>query len=140
MDPKSIREDAKLYFLPVILGGGSSARRIASRIYRKYGSVSYILSDKSSPADVFSLTYRHISLPKGAHSELVAEVLISLCGQNPNTLPILIPTSAEYADLCEDMRDLLEAYFVFSDPVSILTDSPLTRTRAKNHKGGEILE
>ena len=140
MDPKSIREDARLYFLPVILGGGAASRRIASRIFLRYGSVSYILSDKRSLWSLLDLSCRHISLPRNAHPAFVAEVLISLCQQNPSTLPILVPTSAEYSALCENMHGLLEPYFVFSDTASVLTDSPLTRTHAKNHKGGEILE
>lgn len=127
MDSQSIREDARLYFLPVILGNGREAHSLASRIYRRYRTVSYMLADKRSLRDSLSLCCRFIPLHGDPRPEIVCGALIALCEQNPYRLPILIPTEPRYSRAVEKFREHLEPYFVFSDPESILSDSPLTR-------------
>lgn len=131
MNSKSIREDARLYFLPVILGNGKIARHVASRLYRRYGTVPYIVADKRSLCDMIGLHGRSVILPSEEHPHLFADALIDLCRQNPYTLPILIPTEPRYADAAESLRERLEPYFVFSDPEHIFTDSPMTRAPQK---------
>lgn len=131
MNSKSIREDARLYFLPVILGNGKTAHHIAHSLYKRYGTVSYIVADKRSPRDLLGLYARSVILPSEEHPHLFADALIDLCRQNPYTLPILIPAEPRYADAADGLRKRLEPYFVFSDPEHIFTDSPMTRAPQK---------
>lgn len=129
MDKHSTVKASKLYFLPVILGNNKRTRSLARHIYRKYGAVSYIVTDKPYPLDALSLCYRSLYLPKAPEPQIVCRALTDLCLDNPYNLPILVRSDDVISSLISEYIDSLESFFVLSDTESILQDSPLTRTK-----------
>lgn len=125
MEQKSIKQQAKNYFLPFILGNCNDSRRLASRVFRQCGITSFVLDFKRSPINIFGFSYYFVELTATKSDRLLCEQLIDLAHQNPSVLPILVPASASYQRTIEENRELLERYFIISEPQRLLIDSPL---------------
>ena len=125
MKSSEIRKEAKEYFVPIILGNGSSARGLARRIYRKYGIISLILDEKGSLLQLLDPTNRFFKLTPAKSSAFTALQLLDLASQMPYTLPLLIPCTNKYLKAVEENRELLESSFVISRAETVLSDSPL---------------
>lgn len=119
------REEARLYFIPFILGSNRSSHSLAVKIFRKYGIFSCVLDKKRSFFDPFDPTSRYIRL-FGESSELLCEQLIDLAGEEPYTLPLLIPTTAEYTQAIGEQRARLEGHFVICEPEKLFKSSPMS--------------
>lgn len=126
MDKRSIREDASLYFLPIILGNDRPSHSLSMRIFLKYGISSILLDEKHSVLDAIDFSSRSELLSHFDSSALLCEQLIALAEQRPYTLPILIPCSEEYKKAVEEQKESLESFFVISTPETVLLSSPLT--------------
>lgn len=120
-----IREEARSYFIPFLLGDNEVSHKLSRRIYKKYGIVCFIIDSKISPADFWDFSSRFLRFPKVGSNELFALRLINLAEQSPFTLPLLIPCSKEYSDTVELCREALEPTFIISAPEDALTLSPL---------------
>ena len=120
-----IKEEAKLYFLPFLLGSNAEARRLARKIYRKHKIVCYILGTKRSAANIISRSSRFLKLTAPQNKELTAKELVYLARQSKYTLSILIPCSSYYEELVNCKREILEASFVISSVSDALISSPL---------------
>lgn len=125
MDKSSIRKEARLYFMPFILGDGREAHRLSQNIYRKYGITCFILDSKMTALSIFDFSSRFLRLTDTQSDELIAKEITHLAKQEPYTLPILIPCSKKYCEFAERSRDILEATFVLSSADTALSSSPL---------------
>lgn len=125
MKDEELREEARLYFIPFILGNTPSARKLSRRIYFKYRIICLILDTKGSLLQLLDPTNRFLKLSKAHSSSLTAMQLTALAEQSAYTLPLLIPCSEKYEKLVEENRELLEKSFVISSIDTALTDSPL---------------
>ena len=125
MDKSSIRKEARLYFMPFILGDGREAHRLSQKIYRKYGITCFILDSKMTALSIFDFSSRFLRLTDTQSDELIAKEITHLAKQEPYTLPILIPCSEKYCEFAERSRDILEATFVLSSADTALSSSPL---------------
>ena len=125
MDKSSIRKEARLYFMPFILGDGREAHRLSQKIYRKYGITCFILDSKMTALSIFDFSSRFLRLTDTQSDELIAKEITHLAKQEPYTLPILIPCSKKYCEFTERSRDILEATFVLSSADTALSSSPL---------------
>ena len=121
-----IKDEAKLYFLPFLLGSNAEARRLARKIYRKHKIVCYILGTKRSAANIISRSSRFLKLTAPQNKELTAKELVYLARQSKYTLSILIPCSSYYEELVNCKREMLEASFVILSVSDALSDSPLS--------------
>lgn len=125
MEQKSIKQQAKSYFLPLILGNSKNSRKLASKVFRQCGITSFLLDFKRSPINIFGFSYYFVELTATKNDRLLCEQLIDLARQNPSALPILVPASVDYQRAIEENRDLLERYFIISKPERLFIDSPL---------------
>ena len=125
MDKSSIRKEAKLYFLPFILGNNKNAHKLSKKIYRRYGIVCFILDKKRVLSDIFDFSSRFLPITDTKNDELTVKEIIYLANQEQYTLPILVPCSKEYRELVEKNRELLEAIFVLSNEDTVINTSPL---------------
>lgn len=125
MKRESIKKDAALYFLPLILGSSHPSRRMARRIHRRYGIISLILDEKPRLPDLLSLSFRFLPCLSKDEPRLMCEKLIALAEQEPSALPILIPASTEYEQAVRVNQALLEKHFVISSPEKLFVNSPL---------------
>ena len=125
MDKSGIKKEARLYFMPFILGDGREAHRLSQKIYRKYGITCFILDSKMTALSIFDFSSRFLRLTDTQSDELIAKEITPLAKQEPYTLPILIPCSAEYRRLVESKREIFESTFVLSSKDTVLTSSPL---------------
>ena len=125
MNKVRIREEARFYFVPFLLGDNQASHRLSKKIYKKYGIVSFILDKKRTAADIWDLSSRFLKLINTENQELITLQLIDLAEQSPYTLPLLIPCSEEHELLVKKDRELLETRFVISSENLLLTDSPL---------------
>ena len=125
MDRSLLREEARLYFVPIMLGDNRESHRISRKIFRKYGISSFILDSKRTFADLFDFSCRFVKLSSENAFPLLFTQLVDITSEMPSTLMILIPCSSEYESFTELYRDELEAFFVISDKELIFTASPL---------------
>ena len=124
MDKTKLREEAKLYFVPFLLGNNSESHKLAKKIYRKYKIVCYILDGKKKITDLLDLSSRTLILPQTKKDAITVTQLIYLAEQTAYTLPLLIPCTTEYSELVEKNREILESSFIVLSSDLILTDSP----------------
>lgn len=125
MDKIRLREEARLYFVPFLLGNNSASHKLAKKIYRKYKIVCFILDNKKRVTDILDFSSRSLILPYTKKDSLTVTQLIYFAEQTEYTLPLLIPCTEEYSKLVEKNREILESSFVLSNESLILTDSPL---------------
>ena len=126
MKNKSVRDEAKLYFIPFLLGDSRRSRALSARIFRKFGVSCLILDKKRSLLDLFDLSSCFYKLFSD-DSALLCEQLIPLATAEPYTLPLLIPTDERYELAVSEQRELLEKYFIILDAGQVFTDSPMAR-------------
>ncbi|MBE6534295.1 MAG: hypothetical protein E7678_04925 [Ruminococcaceae bacterium] len=125
MNKTDLREDAKFYFVPFLLGNNSLSHKLSRKIYRKYKIVCFILDKKQTFADIFDFSSRFINIGKSENGELISSQLIYLANQNEYTLPLLIPCSQDYRSITENNREMLESVFVITNADDVLKTSPL---------------
>ena len=125
MDKSGIKKEARLYFMPFLLGNEKDAHDLSKKIHRKYGITCFILDKKMTVANIFTFSSRFLRLTDTSKDELITKEIIRLAKQEPYTLPILIPCSAEYRRLVEGNREIFESTFVLSSKDTALTSSPL---------------
>ena len=124
MKERTVRKDARSYFVPFLLGSNRLSRRISARIFRKYGIVSYIASPRRSLWDILCLTGRALTL-SSEQADIICQELISLGTMEPYTLPLLIITDKRYEALLEKHKTILEQHFVICSHESLFSSSPL---------------
>ena len=125
MSIRSVGDEARLYFVPYILGNSRHSHKICAKIYKRFGIVSLICDERRSLLDLFDLSSRSIELTDTDSPRLVSEELIWLATQNDYVLPRLIPVSEKYQKMIECERERLESCFVISSEQEIFTSSPL---------------
>ena len=124
MKDRTLRKEARLYFVPVLLGSNKLSHRISRKIFRKYGIVSLILDEKSSFRDVFSLTSRFVRV-YSQENELLCQEICKIGEDLQYTLPIAVPTSPRFDKLTEEFGTVLETAFVLRSPHKLFSSSPL---------------
>ena len=125
MDRSSFRREARLYFMPFILGDERKAHNISKKIYRKYGIPCFILDSKMTISSIFDFSSRFLRLTDTQKDDIIIKEIIHFAKQEPYTLPILIPCSEKYRGLVERNRDVLESIFALSSEDTALNASPL---------------
>ena len=126
MSNKILSDDARLYFVPYILGNSSASHKLSAQIYRRFGIVSVICGERRPLLDLFDFTCRSIELTNTDSSRRICEELVWLASQGEYTLPILIPTSDKYSKILNSERERLEEHFVISSPEELFVSSPLS--------------
>lgn len=124
MKDRALLREARLYFMPLLLGSNRLSHRLCAATFNRYGIVSLILDTKRSPRDLVSVS-SHFWLLSSADSQLIRDEIISLCGQYPDALPILVPTSDEYRAIVESAADELERYMIIRSPEELLSSPPI---------------
>ena len=124
MSNKSVRDEARLYFIPFLLGSNKRSHALSGKIFRKYGIVSFILDEKRSFSDFFDISSSFFPISSG-ESSLLCEQLVALADREPYTLPLLIPTSPQYERAVSEQTELLQKHFVLCDAERVFTDSPM---------------
>lgn len=125
MNNAQLRDEARFYFVPVLLGSNAASRKLSRRIFRKYGIVSYLLDEKRSLPDLLNISGKFLKLPPNEADEITVKRLKSIAESAQYTLPILIPCDEKYRLFTQRCKSALEPFFVLSDEHLALTDSPL---------------
>lgn len=125
MNKSFIKEEARLYFIPFLLGDNQASHRLSRKIFKKYGISSFILDDKRTFADIWDFSCRFIKLSSSQDFPLTLLQLVDIAREFPFSLPILIPCSDEYESFAKLYKTELESVFVLSSQEFALTDSPL---------------
>lgn len=124
MKDRTLRKEARLYFVPVLLGSNRLSHRISRRIFTKYGITSLILDRKRSLRDLFSFTSRFIPV-YSEESSILCQEIYKIGEDWPYTLPILVPTSPGFEKLTEEFSQILEAQFILRKPEELFSSAPL---------------
>ena len=125
MDKSLIREEARMYFVPILLGDNQESHRISRKIFKKYGISSFVLDNKRIFADLWDFSCRFVKLSSSDGFPIIFTQLVDITREIPSALPILIPCSSKYESFTKLYRNELEAFFVISDKELIFTASPL---------------
>lgn len=125
MKRKQIREEARLYFVPFLLGDTMTAHKLSFKIFKRYGIVSLILDTKKTVADLWDFSSRFKAISQSKSQEIAVMQLKDLAAQTQYTLPLLIPCSNEYTDLVKKHSSELESEFIILNADISLEDSPL---------------
>lgn len=126
MKNRFVREDAKHYFLPFILGNDARSHLLSLKIFHKYGIISFVCKKKRGLADFLDYSSSFVRLCDTESSRLIAEQLVSLAEQSPTSLPLLIADCEEFDLAVEEQRKILEKRFIILSGKDLFTDSPLT--------------
>lgn len=124
MDKSFIKDEARYYFVPLLLGNTQDSRRLARRIFKKYKIKSFILDEKKSFSDCFSLSHFFVSL-YDTEAELTSIQLFNIANELSSYAPILIPCSEKYKEFVATHREALELDFIISSEKLLFTESPL---------------
>ena len=122
MKRKQIREEARLYFVPFLLGDTMTAHKLSFKIFKRYGIVSLILDTKKTVADLWDFSSRFKAISQSKSQEIA---VMHLAAQTQYTLPLLIPCSDKYTDLVKKHSSELESEFIILNADISLEDSPL---------------
>ena len=125
MKKKQIREEARLYFVPFLLGDTITAHKLSFKIFKKYGIVSLILDTKKNVVDLWDFSSRFKTISQNNNQEITVMQLKDLAAQTQYTLPLLIPCSDEYKKLVNKNASELESEFIILNADIPLEDSPL---------------
>lgn len=125
MNNKEVREYARAYFLPFVLGSNKRSHKLCARIQRKYGIEPMMLDEKRSFYDFVCLSSHFVPLCDTQEHEIISDELISIAKRYESTLPILISCSPKYSEMIASQADKLEAVFVICDADKVFSDSPL---------------
>jgi hypothetical protein len=129
MSDRVMRDNARLYFLPFIIGNGKQAHRLSRKIFHKYGIVSLICGERRTLSDLLDYSCRFLRLCPSDSPRLLCEQLIALSEQSPYTLPIAIPANTRYETMINEARELLEQKFVISSEKELFVSSPLANIK-----------
>lgn len=113
------------YIIPIFCGNTRLAHRLASRLFRRYGIVSLICG-RARLWDFLDPATRTLRFPEPACDRLRIEELSALADLYADTLPVLIPCDADWERCLSENASLLESRFIFADPQSCLSGSPLS--------------
>lgn len=125
MSNRDVRESARQYFVPYILGNTALAHRLSARIFFRYGILPIVCDESYSLLGALDPTCRYITLSPSGEPSLIADQLIALCEQQPYTLPMIIPTNERYAEIVKAERERFEHKFVLADSKTLFSSSPL---------------
>ena len=125
MDKKELREDAKTYFVPVILGSNKQSHTLSAKIFRKYGIRAVITDTRKSLWHLLDPFSSFLPLASSS-SILCLEQLTAFALSDAYTLPILIPCSDEFENFAEQMKSELEKIFVICSAKDVLSSSPMS--------------
>ena len=126
MSNRELREDARAYFVPIILGSNSSAHKLSSKIFRKFGIHPIIADTKRSLPGIFDPFCYFVRLVP-TNDIIIAEQLTDLACQMTQTQSILIPCSKEYNSFVDAHLVELEQIFIISQPENVFSLSPLAK-------------
>lgn len=103
--------------IPVILGANIRSRIWADRYLRRYRVRTTVMSDAYHPALLlpFSLYFRRLS-KSGSYTDFILSDLIRFADEHPDKLLVLIGATPHYLTLIRENRELLERYYILSDP------------------------
>lgn len=101
--------------VPVILGTGLTARRLADRWLIKFRVRSYVMGEKYHPLLLSpSVRFRRLSSSTG-YSDFVLAELEKLAEEHPDKLLALVGTTPFYRGLIRENSVALERRFILSD-------------------------
>ena len=125
MDKKELREDARSYFLPIILGSNARSHSLSLKIFAKY-QIAPIIADTKKSIWRFLDPFCSFLPLASSDPELTAEQLTAFAQSDSYTLPILIPCSEDYEKFILSSCDTLEKIFVIRSCDDVLSSSPLS--------------
>lgn len=126
MKRKQIREEAKLYFIPFLLGDNSTSHILSLKIFKKYHIKSLILDKTRRLSDIFDLSSKFTQIADTKHHAITVMQLKDLAAQTQYTLPLLIPCTSEYEELVSEYRAELESEFIILSADFSFENSPLS--------------
>ena len=125
MDKTFIRQEARCYFVPFLLGDNKKSHRLSRKILRKYSIRSFVLDDKRTFADIWNFSSKFLKLSITENDYITLLQLLDFASELPYTMPILIPCSDEYEKFVKIHQKELESVFVLSNEALLFTASPL---------------
>lgn len=102
--------------LPVMLGNGLSAHRLAARIFARYGVVSVLCGARRGFFDCLDPTSVFLRLSRKDSARLFAERLTDFADAHEELLCLLVPMTADASALVSEQAPLLETRFVCVTP------------------------
>lgn len=111
--------------LPVFLGSNRTSHKLATVLFRRYGTVSVIADRRRTLLDLINPTTQFLPLPPSGDERLTAELLLELAAKDRDSFPLLVSCTEAYKSLTEKEADLLESHFILTESENLLDRSPL---------------
>ena len=125
MEKEKRRKEAQQFILPVFLGNTKLAHTLSARMFHRYGVMSLILGTPHL-RDLLDINSKIVRLSKNTHPRRIAERLVGLVSDYPDTLPVLVPCSTDAEALLAEYSSLLEPQFILTDPQTLFSVPPLS--------------
>ena len=114
-----VKEQLERVMVPVLLGDGAQAIRVARKLYRSYGVISHLYCSRPSIFLYLLSFVRVVRIPDYMQGELLIEDLRTFAQQYPDLLFCLIPCTEAYCVFCTACKEKLEPYYIFVDPAQL---------------------
>lgn len=120
------KENIRRNVAVIILGTGMNSNRIALRLLRCFGIVSFICSDKNSFFTALNPAVRFCKISPPQYAELLLLQLEYLSKRFTDCLKILIPSNDLYRRFADKYTDRLEEHFIITDTGKITECIPFS--------------
>ncbi len=114
-----MKEQLNRVLVPVLLGDGADALKIARRLHRRYGVLSHLYCTRPGLLTHFCSFVRIVRMPAFLQGELLCNDLRAFAMEYPDLMFCLIPCTEAFEHFCAAHAADLEAYYVIVQPEQI---------------------
>ena len=111
-----MKEQLNRVLVPVLLGDGAQALKIARRLHRRYGVLSHLYCSRPSLGAYLCASVRVVRVPAFLQGELLLNDLCTFAAEYPDLMFCLIPCTEDHEHFCAAHAAELEAYYVILQP------------------------
>ena len=118
-DYTQMREVLSYSVTPMLLGNNKRSRRLARRLFWRFGLRSSVFDAKSSRELDFMISSSFSPLPETSDDEFIILGLERFASERDDTTCLLVPCSHKFVELIKRNKNKLEARFIIRLPLEI---------------------
>ncbi len=118
-----MKEQLNRVLVPVLLGDGADALKIARRLHRRYGVLSHLYCTRPGLGAHLCACVRIVRTPSYLQGDLLCADLRAFAMEYPDLMFCLIPCTEDYKIFCTAHAAELEAYYVIVQPEQLQIDA-----------------
>ena len=117
----------------MLLGNTRQSRRLARKLYKEHGVVSYIADRKRPPFCNLHFSYTFFHVADAALADMLADELLYLFSSEPACVYATAPMTEEYSRFLNEYGDRLEAACIIREPDTLFSHIPFINNEDGGH-------